>query len=233
MNTRARMSTVDRAIELAVRNDLTPPGIPNWEDLKSAVLGTRNQPKPTAEAMDASFAAFAAKGIGETDAAAAVRAALEADDLEIKPAGEEPAPKKPDEEETEKRYDELTIPMKIRMATLGNAFARGQCIRDTNKMVSLAAIRSPGMTDNEVIKYAANRALADDVIREIANRKEWTKLYSVKVNLVNNPKCPLPSSMRMLPFLHEKDLKLLAKSKGVPSALVQQAKKLMSAKSGG
>ena len=39
--------------------------------------------------------------------------------------------------------------------------------------------------------------------------------------------------MRFLPFLHDKDLKMLSKSKGIPSALSAQAKNLMTHKSGG
>jgi len=84
-----------------------------------------------------------------------------------------------------------------------------------------------------VAKFSANRGLSDDVIRVIANNKEWTRLYTVKHNLVQNPKCPLATSMRLLPFLHDKDLKNLAKSKGIPSALSAQAKKLVSQKTGG
>ena len=72
-----------------------------------------------------------------------------------------------------------------------------------------------------------------EVIREIANTKEWTKLYQIKLNLVNNPKCPLATSMKFLPFLHDKDLRNLARSKGIPTALSTQAKKLIAAKTGG
>jgi hypothetical protein len=97
--------------------------------------------------------------------------------------------------------------------------------------VALAAIRSPGVTDNEAVKFSANRALSDDVVRVIANTKEWTKLYQVKVNLLNNPKTPLPVAMKFLPFLHPKDLRNVSRSKGIPSALVQQARKLLATKS--
>jgi hypothetical protein len=105
-------------------------------------------------------------------------------------------------------------------------------IRDTVKIVALAAINSPGMTDNEVIKYSANRNLSDDVIRVIAATKEWHKVYQIKVNLVNNPKTPLPVSTRLLPFLHGRDLKNVSRSRAIPSAIVAQAKKLLAQKSG-
>ncbi len=86
------------------------------------------------------------------------------------------------------------------------------------------------MTDNEAIKYSANRTVAGEVIQVIASTREWTKLYAVKVNLVNNPKTQLPTSMKFLPFLRAKELRNIARSKSVPSALVAQARKLMNQK---
>ena len=55
----------------------------------------------------------------------------------------------------------------------------------------MSVIRSPSITDGEIIAAASNRALCDDVIRYIANSREHIKDYAVKQALVNNPKCPL------------------------------------------
>lgn len=224
LNPRARMSTVDKAIELAVRHNIQVAGIPRWDDLVQAVLGQKEPPKPAA-VIDATFAAVAKVAVG--DEPAPLPSAVTDDDLEVVNAQEEV---KVDEVKKELPIDQLTVAQKIRLATLGNGYARAILIRDPIKMVALAAVNSPGMTDQEIMKFSANRALADDVIRVIANTKEWTKMYQVKNNLVNNPKTPLPMSMRFLPFLHEKDLRNLARSKAIPSALAAQAKKLVSQK---
>jgi hypothetical protein len=221
MNPKARMSTVDRAVELAVRNNLTVPGIPHWEDVVQAVLGTKGAPSTVD--VDAVFKAVAEVAIGDKPEAAVV----------LPPADPDEAAKLAEEEKKDLRIDQLSIPGKIRLATLGNAFARSQLIRDSNRQVSMAAIRSPGVSDNEAVKYSSNRSLSDDVIRYISQQGEWTKLYQIKMNLVNNPKTPLQVAMRFLPFLRDKDLKLLAKSKGIASALSAQAKKLVAAKTGG
>ncbi len=230
MNARARMSTVDRLVELAVRNHVENPGIPRWDDVVTAVTGTKKSKGELAEVPDedADFAAVAKVAVG-ADAPEFSSLASD-DDLEVLNAEEQA---RIEEEKKNVPIDKLSISAKIRLATLGNAFARAVLIRDSIKMVALAAINSPGMTDNEVIKYSANRALADDVVRVIANTKEWTKLYQVKVNLANNPKCPLPVAMRLLPFLHERELRNLARSKGVSSALSTQARKLVAARGPG
>ena len=121
---------------------------------------------------------------------------------------------------------QMTLPMKIRMAMIGNSFVRGQLVRDPNRMVAAAAIKSPGVSELEARKYAGNHALCDEVISYIAGRREWTKQYSVKLALVQNPKTPLAASMRLMTFLREKDIRGIARSKGIPSALASQARKL-------
>jgi hypothetical protein len=207
------------------------PGVPSWDDVVAAVLGLHKPAPPApaeAAAQDAVFAQVTTFAIGDQPIDDSLIEELLAEDE----AGNPVAPSKTTEQK-QTQISKLSIPGKIRLATLGNAFARAMLIRDSNKQVALAAIRSPGMTDNEVAKFSANRGLSDDVIRVIANNKEWTRLYTVKLNLVQNPKCPLATSMRFLPFLHDKDLKNMAKSKGIPSALSAQAKKLMTQKTGG
>ena len=217
MNPKARMSTVDRAVELAVRNQVQVPGIPAWETVVQAVLGTQK----SAEAAAAEDAAFTIAAEGTAGESAEPLLDETADPVTL------------DNARSKAQIDQLSLLGKIRLATMGPAFARAVLIRDANKMVSMAAIGSPKVTDDEVTRYAANRSLADDVIREIANAKEWTRIYAVKKALVNNPKCPLPVAMRLLPLLYERDLKAVSNSRQVPSALVAQAKKLVTAKAQG
>jgi hypothetical protein len=69
--------------------------------------------------------------------------------------------------------------------------------------------------------------VCDDVIRHIANSRVHIKDYAVKQALVNNPKCPLGTSLRLLSFLHTADLKALSRSKNIPGALSTAAKKLL------
>jgi len=224
-NRRARMSTVDRAVELAVRNQIEVPGIPAWEEVVSAVLGKGKQPEARSAAEDdALFAQAAAVMADEPRAEAAAAASAEGEALpeaEVE-VQESKAAKVP--------IGKMSIPMKIRLATLGNAFARAQLIRDPMRTVAMAAIKSPGVTDGEAAKYASNQGLSDDVIHYIAERREWTKLYNVKLSLVQNPKTPMGASVRFMSHLREKDLRTVSRSKGVPTAVAAQARKLLSAR---
>ena len=215
-NRNARMSTVDRVVELAVRNGVKVHGIAAWDEICKvyAPAGPREGEivEVTDEIKDKMF-----------------ERAVHMHDGHKLADGETPAP---DEAETREIWA-LPVPMKIRLAMLGNAFDRAILIRDPKKVVAIAAVKSPGMTDAEAVKYAALSTLSEEVIGYIANRRDWTKLYSVKLSLVNNPKCPLGMALRLLPHLREKDVDALARSKGIPSALAAQARKLVLQRSSG
>jgi hypothetical protein len=114
---------------------------------------------------------------------------------------------------------------KIRIALLGTAFERAVLIRDSNKSVCLSAIKSPRVKENEVVAFSNNRTLPHEVVRYIAGRREWTKLYAVKLNLVLNPKTPLSQAMGFLGHLHAHDVNKVARSKNIPQALATAAKR--------
>lgn len=299
MNRRARMSTIDRVVELAVRNNVRVPGLAAWDEVARALTGAPEQQATAADDAlfdqvlgardDSALTTGDAEAFVEDDPVeskistrlvelqinrpgfAVLRVPLrrtrmtigsaatcdfrlpdvppqwilaEQDDLRVNlgavRTGERatltlnqavvidgvrvvlaPIP-----------FRDLPIPAKIRAATLGDAFIRGEAIRDSNKQVAMAAVKSPGVTDIEAARYARNQALAEDVVRHIAANRNWTKLYGVKVALCMNPKAPISEVSKMLPFLRPKDLQNLSKSKGIPSAVAANARKLMSLRGG-
>jgi hypothetical protein len=68
----------------------------------------------------------------------------------------------------------------------------------------------------EIQRIAGSTNVCDDVIRYIANSRECSKNYAVKLALVTNPKCPLGSSLRFLAYLHPDDLRNISRSKNIP-----------------
>jgi hypothetical protein len=207
MNPKTPMSVAGRAVELAVRNGVTVEGIPGFEDVKAAL------------------------GEVTTDAAP-----FDGSDDEVFKSGTVPDEEMPAQvaEEQKEEEEEEDVPIhlmtkiaKIRLATVGNAFARSVLIRDTSRVVFMAAIRSPGVNDNEVARYATNRGLSEEVIRYIASQRHFVRLYSVKLGLINNPKCPLQAAMGLLPHLTARDLRGVARSKQIPSQLALAAGNLL------
>jgi hypothetical protein len=213
MNRRARMATIDRVVELAVRSDVRVPGLAAWDEVARALTGGRSATRDD----------LLIDGVLAT---AADDSALAAGDADRAPPEAE-APAEPPAAPEDPTFEQLSIPAKIRAAAIGNASIRAKAIRSPIKVVAMAAIKAEGVKEMEVVSYAGNRNLSEDVIRYIASKREWTKLYGVRVALCRNPKTPLVEATRLLTSLRERDIQNLAKSKGVPSALVAQARRLL------
>ena len=129
-----------------------------------------------------------------------------------------------------KRIMSMNVSEKIKLATKGNKEARGILMRDSNKLVSVAVIRSPRITDGEVLGLAQSKTCIDDVLRVIYGKREWVRKYAIKLALVKNPKVPQGVSMRLMSTLHEHDVKGLAKDKNVPGSVQMLAKKQLEKK---
>jgi hypothetical protein len=122
---------------------------------------------------------------------------------------------------------EMNVGKKIKLAYLGNAAARKILLRDTNKSVSVAVVKSGRMSDSEAAAAASNKNLHGDVLREISSNREFLRKYNVKVALVNNPKCPIGVAMSIVGTLHRTDLNALSRNKNVPSVVQKRAFKMV------
>jgi hypothetical protein len=226
-NRHARMSSVNRALELCARNGVRVDNIPGFEEIVAAIREDPEALDPTS--TDARFEAAMATAEALAPASAGSGGArLDAGDEEfdedddVAPEGKQQAIGM-----SFIKFDKLKIFEKIRLATVGNAYCRQVLIRDSNKLIALAVVRSPQMTDMEIVRAASSTTVCDDVIRFIAGNRQLMKDYAVKLALVKNPKCPLGSSLRFLNYLNQEDLKDLSRSKNVPGALAVAAKKLL------
>ncbi|MBX7101129.1 MAG: hypothetical protein K1X89_25655 [Myxococcaceae bacterium] len=128
------------------------------------------------------------------------------------------------------RVMKMNVSEKIKLATKGNKEARSILMRDTNKLVCTAVIRSPRITDGEVLTQAQNKTVNDDVLRLIYGDREWTKIYAVRLALVKNPKVPMTVAMKLMAVLQDADVKNLARDKNVPSGVQQQARRMVEKK---
>ncbi len=222
-NKAARMSTVDRAVELAIRNGIELTGIASFAEVKTALIGeieTGAAEEPTSN--DAVF-----KETLEREEWRDLDATEVSETLTAKEAGEDTS------EETEEKVESLrqslstmAISAKIRLATLGTGAQRAVLIRDSNKLVVMAVIKAPSLRESEITQYSRYRSLPEEAIRHISKNREWTKQYTVKLNLVQNPRCPLEIALRFLVHLRTNDVRALERDKNVPQAVANAARKL-------
>jgi hypothetical protein len=124
----------------------------------------------------------------------------------------------------------LSVFQKIKLGRMGNKEARSLLVRDRNKIVAVAAVTSPKITDQELIAIAQSRVVGDEVIRVICRNKDVTKNYQVKLALATNPKTPQATAMKFVNYLQDKDLRALMKSKDVPTVTATHARRLLTRK---
>jgi hypothetical protein len=210
-NPNTRLATRDALLDFCVRSGLHMPDLPAFMEARRRVLGEA-PPEVAQEIQQA-----------EQHTAQAVAAELGAG------VTNEGAVLTEEQRQTfTQRVMKMSVAQKIKLATLGNKEARTMLLRDSNKLVALAAVQSPRITDGEILSLSNSRTLHDDVIRYIIRNRDWLKNYQVKVNLVNNPKTPLPTALKLLQFLHPSEVKIVARNKNIAQVLQNQARAVLS-----
>jgi len=124
----------------------------------------------------------------------------------------------------------MSVMQKIKLARVGGKEARSMLVKDRNRIVASAVLASPKLTETEVITFAQNRSISDELLRIISNNREWTKNYQIKLALTTNPKTPIPQAVKFLNYLQDKDLRNLMKSKDVPNNVSAHARRILTKK---
>ena len=215
-NANAIQSTKDRVIDFLVREGAHVEGLRAWDDAFMRLNGEeRIKAAEKVELPDEALRYMDDDERGE-------RRLIDEDEEEL---GEEEKVDQP----LEVLLRTLNVAQKVAMATKGNRSARAALMRDTNRLVALAAITSPSVTEPEVIAAAQSKIVHTDVVAHIGRDKKnnWVRNYQVKVALVSNPKMPLPDAMKLVPTLNPRDLKQISKSRNVPMGVRNMAGNLI------
>jgi hypothetical protein len=86
-------------------------------------------------------------------------------------------------------------------------------------------VNSPRISESDVIAYAGSSLTSEDVLRGIADNREWAKSIRVKLLLVSNPRTPPAVAMRFLGHLPLSDLGILSRNRNISSIIRREAKK--------
>lgn len=121
----------------------------------------------------------------------------------------------------------LSVGERLKLALRGGREARAILIRDPTLLVQRFVLQNPRITEEELIALAKNRSVEREVLEIVCKKKEWVANYQLRLALVGNPKTPLPIALRYVPTLRKRDLRVLAKSKNVPSVVNGLAKRLV------
>ncbi|MGA3104854.1 MAG: hypothetical protein ABSD53_10265 [Terriglobales bacterium] len=124
----------------------------------------------------------------------------------------------------------LNITGRIALAMRGNKEERSILIRDSTKLVSLAVLDSPKVSDGEVEKFALQKNVLEAVLRAIPMRRKYAKNYSIMRNLVFNPRTPLDLGLGLMKNLLIHDLKNLSGNKEVSDTVRKLALRMFKQK---
>lgn len=125
----------------------------------------------------------------------------------------------------------LGVAGRIQLAMKGTKEERAILIRDGSKVVSAAVLESPRITDQEVEAFAGLKNVSEGVLRGIAGKRKFIKLYPVMRALAFNPRTPLDVALPILKSLLLQDLRYLSMNKNVADTLRKLAFKLFKQRS--
>jgi hypothetical protein len=124
------------------------------------------------------------------------------------------------------KINRLDIKGRIQLALKGNKEERSLLIRDGTKVVALAVLEAPKLSDGEVEKFASQKNVLESVLRAIPLKRRFMKIYGVVRNLVGNPRTPLDLGLGLMKHLQTQDLKNLSANKEVSDTIRKLAHKM-------
>ena len=139
-------------------------------------------------------------------------------------------PAEPKRENTLQKINHLDVKGRIQLALKGNKEERSILIRDGTKVVALAVLEAPKLSDGEVEKFASQKNVLEAVLRQIPLKRRFVKNYIVVRNLVANPRTPLDLGLGLMKNLLVQDLKNLSSNKEVSETIRKLALKMFKQK---
>lgn len=136
----------------------------------------------------------------------------------------------PKRENTLQKINNLDVKGRIQLALKGSKEERSILIRDGTKVVALAVLEGPKLSDGEVEKFASQKNVLQAVLRQIPLKRRFMKNYIVVRNLVANPRTPLDLGLGLMKNLLAQDLKNLSANKDVSDTIRKLALKMFKQK---
>jgi hypothetical protein len=124
------------------------------------------------------------------------------------------------------KINRLDVKGRIQLALKGNKEERSLLIRDGTKVVALAVLEAPKLSDGEVEKFASQKNVLESVLRQIPLKRRFMKNYKVVRNLVANPRTPLDLGLGLMKHLLAADLKNIGGNKDVSETVRKLALKM-------
>jgi hypothetical protein len=113
----------------------------------------------------------------------------------------------------------------IQQALKGDRDARAAILRSPNRTLHVHVLRNPGLTLDEISAISRMTTVSVDVLRQIAERREWGHRPEIAIALVRNPTVPPPVAISLLDHVNAAELRQLAKDGRTREPIAKAARK--------
>lgn len=125
------------------------------------------------------------------------------------------------------RVRKMPIHDRSRLAARASKMERSILIRDHEPNVILFLLKNPNLTRGEVVEISKRPTLTHQSVSVILSNKQWAQIEELRYNLVMNPRTPLPLAVKLIPGLHMKHIRELAKNHGVKDRVKKAALRIV------
>ena len=121
--------------------------------------------------------------------------------------------------------EKLTQAAKIHLALHGNRDQRNAILRDTNRTLHPYVLKNPQITIEDVLAIVKNAQSSPELLKQVAERREWLQRPQVALAHARNPKSPPEVAVRALDYAPIDAVRQIAKGTGVLPHVAQAARK--------
>ncbi len=124
----------------------------------------------------------------------------------------------------------LTVPQRLKLTRGASRTMKQILLRDPNAQVAVGVLQHNSFSEQEMEQVARSRSVVEEVLLEVARKREWISRYTVCRALVMNPKTPVSIAVKMLPKMSVRELKLVARDRNIADAVRSSATRLYTIK---
>jgi hypothetical protein len=125
----------------------------------------------------------------------------------------------------------MNVTERVQLAMRGTREERMILVRDGVRVVAVAVLESPKVSEQEMESIASMKNVQEVVLRGIANRRRFMKVYGVVKALVANPRTPIEVSLPLIKTMLLVDLKKLVNNRNISDMVRRIATKSILEKS--
>ena len=117
------------------------------------------------------------------------------------------------------------IAEQLQRALYGSRDDRAAVLREGNASMQSQVLRNPGIQLDEIAAIARNRTVSAELLKIIAEKREWSQRPEIAAALVRNPKTPVPLAIRLLDHVSREELRQIAKDGNTRAPIMTAARK--------